>query len=195
MVDPGFMRAFRPTSWVGRRDKGCGNQDATSRRQSMIRHRRGRPRIRLGVVALVGLVACAMAASVVLYVNGAASQRIPAHSVATGGGTTVTLDAVSISNNYRELVGDLVIKPGPALVDPGTDSLKQDLTVAVTSATTPVRRTYSRGMLPGVFPVPLTLARDVERWPFDSYYTGPITVTLFTGTAQLPERVNVTFAD
>src|ERR1700684_336618 len=148
--------------------------------QSTIRRRR-RPRMRIGVVALMGLVTCAMAASVVLYVNGAASQRIPVHSVATSGGTTVTLDAVSMSNDYRELVGDLIIKPGPALVDPATDSLKQDLTVAVTSATTPVRRTYSRGMLPGVFPVPLTLAHDVERWPFDSYDTGPIMVEVFAG--------------
>src|ERR1700753_2922634 len=167
MVDPRFIRVLRPTLWAGR----------------------------LGIVALIGLVACAMAASVVLYVNGAASQRIPGHSVATSGGTTVTLDAVSISNNYRELVGDLIIKPGPALVDPATDSLKQDLTVAVTSATTPIRRTYSRGMLPGVFPVPLTLAHVVERWPFDSYDTGPITVEVFTGPQQLPERANLTFVD
>src|SRR6202000_528866 len=160
-----------------------------------IRRRRGRSHKRLGVVALVGLVACAMAASVLLYVNSAASQRIPAHSVATSGGTTVTLDAVSISNNYRELVGDLIIKPGPALVDPATDSLKQDLTVAVTSATTPIRRTYSRGMLPGAFPVPLPLAHVVERWPFDSYDTGPITVEVFTGPEQLPERANLAFVD
>ena len=166
------MRVLRPASRVGTLEKDYGNQDATSRGQPTIHLRRGRARMRLGVVALMGLVTAAMAASVVLYVNGAASQRIPAHGVATSGGTTVTLDAVSISNNYRELVGDLIIKPGPTLVDPATDSLKQDLTVAVTSATTPVRRTYSRGMLPGVFPVPLTLARDVEGWPFDSYEIG-----------------------
>ena len=159
------------------------------------RRRRGRPHKRLGVVALVALVACAMVTSVVLYVDGAASQRIPAHGAPTSGGTTVTLDVVSISNTYNELVGDLIIRPGPELVDPATDGLKQDLTVAVTSVTTPVRRTYSKGMLPGVFPVPLTLARDVERWPFDTYYTGPITVTLFTGAAQTPERANVTFVD
>jgi hypothetical protein len=151
--------------------------------------------MRLGVVALVGLVACAMVMSVALYINGSASQRIPAHGAATSDGTTVTLDAMSISKSYSEFVGDLIIKPAPALVDPATDGLKQDLTVAVTSATTPVRRTYSRGMLPGVFPVPLTLARDVEGWPFDSYDTGPITVELFTGPAQVPERANVTFVD
>ena len=159
-----------------------------------VRGRRWWPRMRLGVVMLV-VVACTMLTSVVLYVDGAASQPIPTHGAPTSGGTTVTLDLVSISNSYSELVGDLIIRPGPALVDPATDGLKQDLTVAVTSVTTPVRRTYSKGMLPGVFPVPLTLARDVERWPFDTYYTGPITVTLFTGAAQTPERANVTFVD
>jgi hypothetical protein len=195
MVDPAFIRVLRPTLWVERLDKDYGNQDATSRPQSTIRRRRRRPRTRLGVVALLGVVACAMATSVVLYINGSASQRIPAHGAPTSGGTTVTLDVVSISSNYSELVGDLIIRPGPALVDPVTDGLKQDVTVAVTSATTPVRRTYSRGMLPGVFPVPLTLARDVEGWPFDTYDTGPITVELFTGPEQIPERANVTFVD
>src|SRR5271163_651700 len=164
------------------------------RPQSKVRGRRWRPRLRLAVIALV-VVVCAMVTSVVLYVDGAASQRIPAHGAPTSAGTTVTLDVVSISNTYNELVGDLIIRPGPALVDPETDGLKQDLTVAVTSVTTPVRRTYSKGMLPGVFPVPLTLARDVERWPFDSYYTGPITVELFTGASKVPERANVTFVD
>ena len=164
------------------------------RPQSTVGGRRWWPRIRLGVIALV-VIGCVMVTTVVLYVDGAASQRIPAHGAPASAGTTVTLDVVSISNNYSELVGDLIIKPGPALVDPATDGLKQDLTVAVTSVTTPVRRTYSKGMLPGVFPVPLTLARDVERWPFDTYYTGPITVTLFTGTGQVAERANVTFVD
>jgi hypothetical protein len=130
-----------------------------------------------------------------LYVDGAGSQRISVHGAPTGSGTTVTLDVVSIQNNYSELVADLIVKPGPDLLDPATDGLKQDLTVAVTSATTPVRRTWSKGMLPGVFPVPITLARDVERWPFDSYYTGPITVSLFTASGQLPERANITFVD
>jgi Domain of unknown function (DUF4436) len=146
------------------------------------------------VVALVGVVG-AMLTSVVLYVDDSAPQRAPTHEAINSGGTTVTLDVESIQNNYAELVGNLIVKPGPELVDPATDSLKQDLTVAVTSVTTPVKRTYTKGMLPGYFPVPLTLARDVERWPFDSYYTGPITVELFTGPEQVPERANVTFVD
>jgi hypothetical protein len=163
--------------------------------QPEVRPRRWWPRVTLGVIAVVAVVCCAMITSVILYVDGAASQRIPTHGTPTSGGTSVTMNLVSISNDYSQIVGDLVIRPGPALVDPETDGLKQDLTVAVTSVTTPVRRTYSKGMLPGVFPVPLTLARDVERWPFDSYYTGPIAVELFTGTSKVPERANVTFVD
>ncbi len=107
----------------------------------------------------------------------------------------MTLNVVSIQNDYSAFVGDLIVKPGPELLDSTTDGLKQDLTVAVTSTTTPVKRTWSKGTLPGVFPVPLTLARQVERWPFDSYYTGPITVELFVGIGQVPERANVTFVD
>jgi hypothetical protein len=151
--------------------------------------------VRLRVVAVVAVVACAMLTSIVLYVDGAGSQRISIQGAPTASGTTATLDVVAIQNNYSELVADLIVKPGPELLDPATDGLKQDLTVAVTSTTTPIRRTWSKGMLPGVFPVSITLARDVERWPFDSYYTGPITVSLFTGPGQLPERANVTFVD
>jgi Domain of unknown function (DUF4436) len=178
---------------------GAGLEPATNgfpvkRAQSKVRGRRWWPRLKRGAIALV-VAACAMTATVVLYIDGTASQRIPALGAPTRDGTTVTLDVVSISSNYSELVGDLHIQPGPGLVDPATDALTQDLAVAVTSVTSPVKRIYSKGMLPGVFPVPLTLARDVERWPFDSYYTGPITVTLFTGPAQVPERANVTFVD
>jgi hypothetical protein len=159
------------------------------------RARRWLPPARLRVVALVGVVAFAMLTSIVLYIDGAGSQRVSVNGSPTASGSLVTLDVVAIQNNYSELVADLIVKPGPELLDPATDGLKQDLTVAVTSTTTPTRRTWSKGMLPGVFPVAITLARDVERWPFDSYYTGPITVSLFTGAGQLPERANVTFVD
>jgi hypothetical protein len=160
-----------------------------------VRPRRWLPPVRLRVVALVGVVGFAMLTSIVLYIDGAGSQRVSVNGAPTSSGSLVTLDVVAIQNNYSELVADLIVKPGPELLDPATDGLKQDLTVAVTSTTTPTRRTWSKGMLPGVFPVSITLARDVERWPFDTYYTGPITVSLFTGPGQLPERANVTFVD
>jgi len=150
-------------------------------------------RMRVLVVAIA--VACAMLTSIILYVDDADSQRIAAQGNPTASGTTVALDVVNVQNSYSELVGDLVVKPGADLIDPVTDGLKEDLTVAVTSATTPVRRTWSKGMVPGVFPVPITLARNVERWPFDSYYTGPITVSLFVGTGSLPDRADVTFVN
>ena len=163
--------------------------------QSKVRSHRWWPRMKLGIAALLAAVASAMIASILLYLDGAAPHHIPTHGPPISGGTTVTLDLESIENNYSELVGDLIISPGPELLDPVTNGLKQDLSVAVTSATTPVRRTWTRGMVPGVFPVPLTLGRDIERWPFDRYYTGPVTVELFTGAAQVPTRANVTFVD
>lgn len=150
--------------------------------------------IRYGVVVLVAAV-CLMVTWVAVYGDGAASESVAAQGMPTSGGTTVTVNLANVQNNYSELVGDLIIRVGPDLLDPVTNGLKQDLTLAVTSTTTPIRRTWSKGMLPGIFPVPLTLARNSARWPFDSYYTGPITVSLFTGAAQLPERVHVTFVD
>jgi hypothetical protein len=161
--------------------------------QPKVRGRRW-PRTKLGVITLVGIIACAILTSTVLYVDGEGAGRVKSHGAPTKSGTTVTFNVAIIQNSYSELVGDLIVKPGPELLDPATDGLKQDLTVAVTSTTTPIKRTWSKGMLPGVFPVPLTLARDVERWPFDTYYTGPVTVSLFTGT-EAPERANVTFVD
>jgi hypothetical protein len=162
--------------------------------QSQVRRRGWWPRTRVGIAAVLGVVVCAILSTVVLYVDGEGAQRASIRGAPTSDGTTVTFNVANIQNSYSELVGDLVVKPGPALLDPATDGLRQDLTVAVTSTTTPIRRTWSKGMLPGVFPVPLTLARDVERWPFDSYYTGPVTVELFVGSAA-PERANVTFVD
>ena len=103
--------------------------------------------MRFGAVAIVAAVACAMIASVALYIEGAASHWVPVPGPPTGGGTTVTLDVESVQNNYSQLVGDIIVSPGPALLDPVTNGLKEDLSVAVTSATTPVQRKWSKGML------------------------------------------------
>ena len=77
----------------------------------------------------IATVAFAMVASVILYVDGAASQRIPTQGPPISGGTTVSFDVQSIQNNYSELVGDLIVSPGPALLDPVTNGLRQDLAV------------------------------------------------------------------
>lgn len=155
----------------------------------------GRSHLRAGVVVLLALVASAMITSVVLYIDGAASRRVSGDQPAVGNSTAATLDIESIQSNYNVLQADLAISPGSALLDPATGSLVKDLTVEVTSAATPVRRTWAKGTLPGLIPVPLTLARDVERWPFDRYYTGPIRVELFTGPALSPEAATVMIVD
>ncbi len=155
----------------------------------------GKSHLKAGLIVLVAVVASAMVTSIVLYIDGASSRHVSSDAAPAGGGTTVTLNIESIQSNYSVLMGNLAISPGPALLDPATETLKQDLTVEVTSVATPVKRTWSKGMLPGVLPVPLTLSRDVERWPFDRYYTGPITVELFVGAAQTPERASVVIID
>ena len=95
------------------------------------------------------------------------------------------------------VVANLAVSPGSALLDPVTHRLKEDLVLRVRSAAQPSRREYTRGMLPGVFPIPLTIAGHVERWPFDNYTSGPIEVQLFRGgdTTNPPELIPVRFID
>jgi Domain of unknown function (DUF4436) len=93
------------------------------------------------------------------------------------------------------LRANLTVTPGSALLDPLTHNLKEDLSVVVTSVVTAGKRTWSKGTLPDVFPVSLTLAGDVADWPFDSYHSGPITVDLLSGAVQVPERATVTLVD
>lgn len=52
-------------------------------------------------------------------------------------------------------------------------------------------------MLPGLVAVPLTIAGQIERWPFDEYHSGPIEVEIFYGpdTERAPEHVPVAFVD
>lgn len=140
------------------------------------------------VVAYVSLVA--------LY---ALTGMGPPHPVTEGqpaaGGTTVTLDIDGLQPYRSVLQGNLTVAPGPELLDPQTGNLKEDLSVAVTSATTPTKRFWPKGTQPGVFPVSLNVSGDVSDWPFDSYRSGPVSVDLFRGPGQVPERASVTFVD
>jgi hypothetical protein len=114
-------------------------------------------------------------------------------------GTSVTIDFNEIQPNSGLLKGVVKILPGPALLDPLTRGLTEDLGVAITSTVTsqasPAKRTWSKGAVPSVFPITLDLSGDPGYWPFDHYESGPITVVLFHGPAQVPERVPVTFID
>lgn len=109
-------------------------------------------------------------------------------------GTTVTIDVDEFQSIKGALVANVTVTPGSGLLDPVT-GLKEDLSIAVHSAVSPTKRTWSKGMVPGVFPVPLTMAGDPQEWPFDRYQSGPVTVDLFRGASQVPDRTPVTFVD
>jgi hypothetical protein len=110
-------------------------------------------------------------------------------------GTTVTIDVDELQSVKGAVNANVTVSPGPELLDPITHGLREDFTVAVHSAVTPTKRTWSQGEVPGVFPVPLTIAGDPSDYPFDHYHSGPITVDLFHGAAKVPERAVVTFVD
>jgi Domain of unknown function (DUF4436) len=109
-------------------------------------------------------------------------------------GTTVTIDVEELHSVKGVLSANLTVTPGKVLLDPVTHALKDDLSIAVTSEVT-TKQNWSKGMVPGVLPVPLAIYGDPSAWPFDSYRSEEIIVELFRGPAQLPERVPVTFVD
>ena len=152
-------------------------------------------RTRLGIVGVVAFIG-AYVASIVVYVGGGMGHP---HQISQNGsagdGTTVTVDIQEIQSDNSVLRADLTVSPGHALLDPVTHTLKEDLSVAVTSVVNASKHTWSKGTLPDVFPVSGTLAGDVADWPFDHYHTGPITIELSSGPTQVPERSTVLLVD
>ncbi len=157
--------------------------------------RRGWARKNFVLAAAAVAVVGAYIALILLYSRGAAAHPIRVEKPLASDGTTVTLEVDEVQSNNTVLAANLTVLPGPELLDPTTRSLKENLSVAVTSVARPTILTWSKGMFPGVAPVPLTLAGDIENWPFDRYKSGPVTVELFVGAAQVPERATVTFFD
>ena len=150
--------------------------------------------MKLGIAGLL-LFVVAFFASNALYSSAGKGPHDLTPRQPAADGTTVTLELQDVQQNNTVLLANLAISPGPKLLDPRTHGLTEDLSVVVTSAATPTKRSWSKDMLPGTFPVPLTLSGDVVDWPFDHYETGPITVELFRGAGQVPEPAPVTFVD
>jgi hypothetical protein len=150
--------------------------------------------MKLGIAGLL-LFITAYLASTLLYGSAGKGPHDLTRGQPTADGTTVTIDLQDVAQSNTVLVTNLSIAPGPKLMDPKTHGLTEDLSVVVTSTATPTKRSWSKDMLPGTFPVPLTLSGDVTNWPFDHYVSGPITVELFRGPEQTPERAAVTFVD
>ncbi|MGD1240761.1 DUF4436 domain-containing protein [Mycobacterium seoulense] len=149
--------------------------------------------MRYGVIALIVGVVGAYIASVALYA--ASGGHHHPETPAGGERSTATLVIEDIQSNYSVLTANLSISPGSALLDPQTQHLNEDLSLRVRSVATPTRRTWTKGMLPGVFPVPLTIAGEIENWPFDRYGSGPVEIELMHGPANVPEHVPVTFVN
>lgn len=114
---------------------------------------------------------------------------------AAADGTTVTIDIEDLQTVKGTLTGKVTITPGSGLLDPATHGLKEELSIAVHSAVTPTKRTWAKGMVPGEFPVPLTVSGNSANWPFDHYETGPITVDVLRGDSPAPERISAIFVD
>lgn len=145
-----------------------------------------------GVVAFIA----AYVVTVALYAStglGRPSQVIEGEPAADG--TSVTIDLLEVQPINGVLTGNLIVSPGPELLDPQTHVLKQDLGVTVASVVTPTKRSWPRGEAPGVVPVSMSIAGDPAEYPFDHYRARPITVELFRGATQRPEQTSVTFVD
>ena len=96
----------------------------------------------------------------------------------------------------RPWLANLAVSPGSALLDPVTHRLKEDLVLRVRSAAQPVGREYTRGMLPGIFPVPLTLAGHINVGPSIDTVRGPSrSNSCAADTRPPPELIPVIFID
>jgi hypothetical protein len=148
---------------------------------------------------MVGLVALFLAAyltTIALYSRSGCGCPVQLTNAATAAdGTTVTIDFLELQSMKGALHANVTITPGPGLLDPVTRGLNSHLAVVVHSAVTPSKRTWTKEMLPGDYPVPLTIGGDPSEWPFDAYHSGPITVDLIYGSDPIPEQVPVKFVD
>ena len=146
--------------------------------------------------AIAGAVAfvAAYALTIALYASTglAHAQRIT-QGRAAADGTRVTIDVDELHPLTGALIANLTIAPAPALLDPVTHNLKDDLNIAVTSEVTTMH-SWPKGTVPGVLPVPLAIYGDPTEWPFDHYRSEDVVVELFHSGGQ-PERVAVTFID
>jgi hypothetical protein len=151
-----------------------------------------------GVVGLIVLILAAYVVAVAMYAQSGTGRRLDvAAATVDGDKPSATINVEDIQSNYSVLSVNLAFNPGSRLLDPKTHRLKDDLSLRVRSAAMPSRHTWTKGMLPGLMAVPLTIAGEIERWPFDQYRSGPIEVEIFYGpdTERAPDHVPVTFVD
>jgi hypothetical protein len=133
--------------------------------------------MKIRVIAGVVIVIAVYVTTIALYAStGLGHPSQISEPTPTTDGTTVTIDLNEVHAVKGDMVANVTVVPGPALLDPQTHGLLEDLSVAVQSAVTPTRRTWTKGMVPDVFPVALIPSGDPGGYPFDRYRSGPITV-------------------
>jgi hypothetical protein len=153
--------------------------------------------LKFGVIGAVVLFIAAYVGSIMLYAQGGNTRDLETPVVANSEKSTVTVNIEDMQSNNSVLAVNLAFNPASSLLDPKTHHLKDDLSLRVRSSALPSRHTWSKGMLPGLVAVPLTIAGQIERWPFDKYHSGPVEVEIFYGpdTERAPDHVPVTFVN
>ncbi len=151
---------------------------------------------RFGIIGVLTFIV-AYIGSIVVYVDSGMGHP---HVIATEGastpdGTTVTVDIEAIQSDNSVLRANISVSPGPALLDPVTHGLKDDLSLTVTSLVNASKHSWPKGTLPDVFAVSGTLTGDVADWPLDHYQSGPIDIELFSGAAPVPHPAAVILVD
>ncbi|OMC14686.1 DUF4436 domain-containing protein [Mycobacterium sp. SP-6446] len=152
--------------------------------------------MRLRIVGLVVVFVAAYITTMTLYARSGCGCPIQlTQGQPAADGTTVTINFDELQSVKGVLNANVTVTPGPDLLDQRTGGLKEDLGVRVHSAAMPTKREWSKGTVPGVFSVALPVVGDPSDWPFDRYDSGPVTVDLFRGAAEVPERTWVKFVD
>lgn len=153
--------------------------------------------LKFGVIGAVVLLVFAYVGSIMLYAHSGNGRDLETPVMSSGDRSTVTINIEDMQSNNSVLAVNLAFNPAQSLLDPKTHHLKDDLSLRVRSSALPSRHTWTKGMLPGLVAVPLTIAGQIERWPFDQYHSGPVEVEIFYGpdTERAPDHVPVTFVD
>ncbi|TXA39419.1 DUF4436 domain-containing protein [Mycobacterium tuberculosis variant bovis] len=154
--------------------------------------------MRYGVVGLVVLVLAAYIGSVVLYAQSGTGRRIDeANPTMDGDRPSATINVEDIQSNKQRARRQPGLQSRVGTAGSEGPTTSRDLSLRVRSSAMPSRHTWTKGMLPGLMAVPLTIAGQIERWPFDQYHSGPLEVEIFYGpdTDRDPDHVPVTFVD
>jgi hypothetical protein len=152
--------------------------------------------MRFFIIGLVIFFIGSYVATIALYAkSGCGCPRTLVEGQSAPDGTSVTIDLEELQSVKGALTANVAVQPGPELLDSQTHALNQDLSVVVHSSVSPSKRTWTAGMTPGVYPVPLTISGEPSSFPFDTYYTGPISVDIIRGSAQVAQRTPVNFVD